>query len=144
MIRYIKTRPPDQQQALGAGHKQGTSYPYRNRCQAILLSAEGYSLQELEVLFQVKELSIYQWFNRFEAHGVAGLSNRSGQGRKPLLKLSNHVHVAAVASHIDQQAQRLKVAKAAIEKQLDCAWSESTLKRFLKKMVTAGNAIANG
>jgi transposase len=95
-------------------------------------------------MFQVKDLSIYQWFNRFEVNGVAGLPNRSGKGRKPLLKLTNQAHLEVVTSSIEKQAQRLKVAKAAIEKQLGCSLSESTLKRFLKNLVTAGNAFGNG
>lgn len=143
-MRYIRTLTAEQRQALRAGHQKGQSHQYRNRCQAILLSAEGYSVQELAAMFQVKDLSVYQWFNRFEADGVAGLLNRSGKGRKPLLKLTNQVHLEVVSSSIEQQAQRLKVAKADMEKQLGYCFSESTLKRFLKKLVTAGNASVSG
>lgn len=143
-MRYIKSLTTDQQQALRAGHQQGKSHHYRRRCQAILLSAEGYSVQELAAMLQVKDLSIYQWFNRFEADGVVGLLTRSGKGRKPLLKLTNQAHLEIVTSSIDRQAQRLKIAKADMEKQLGYSLSESTLKRFLKKLVTAGNASVGG
>ncbi|RDC62890.1 helix-turn-helix domain-containing protein [Adhaeribacter pallidiroseus] len=143
-MRYIKGLTPEQKQALEQGHKMGKSYRFRNRCQAILLSAAGYSVQELAAMFQVADLSIYQWFNRFEARGVTGLQNQSGQGRKPLLKLQNQAHVQVVEEQLEKENKRLKLAKAQIEQQLGQSLSESTLKRFLKKLVTAGNASASG
>lgn len=72
------------------------------------------------------------------------MQNQSGQGRKPLLKLANQAHVQVVEEQIEKQNQRLQLAKAQIEQQLGQSLSESTLKRFLKKLVTAGNASANG
>ena len=143
-MRYIKALTEAEKQALEAGQRQGKSYQYRNRCQAILLSNAGYSVQQLAQIFQVKDLSIYQWMNRYEANGIEGLQNQKGKGRKPLLKLENQVHRQVVESQIEQEGQRLKVAKLAMEKQLDLTFSESTLKRFLKKVVTSGNGFENG
>lgn len=57
-MRYIEELTLEQRQALEQGHKKGKSYRFRNRCQAILLSAAGYSVQELAALFQVTDLSI--------------------------------------------------------------------------------------
>ncbi len=100
-------------------------------------------------MFQVSKLSIYKWFNRFEAGGVAALQNQSGRGRKPLLRIENQVHRQLVKEHIDrvhggQDPQRLKVAKAHIEEQLGESLSESTLTRFLKSLATAGNGSESG
>ena len=143
-MRYIKELSEKQKQDLEEGHKKGKSHPFRNRCQAILLSHQGYSVQALAHLFQVSDLSIYKWMNRFEATGVEGLKTQSGKGRKPLLKLENQHHLQVVAEQIEKENQRLKLAKDQIEKQLGYTLSESTLKRFLKKVVSAGNASANG
>jgi transposase len=143
-MRYIKSLTEAEKQALEASHRQAKSYQYRNRCQAILLSSAGYSVQQLVQVFNVKDLSIYKWLNRYEAKGIEGLKNQKGKGRKPLLKLDNQVHLQVVESQIEQEAQRLKVAKLEIEKQLELTFSESTLKRFLKKVVTSGNGLGNG
>jgi len=143
-MRYIKSLSETEKHALEVGHRQGKSYQYRNRCQAILLSASGYSVQQLASLFQVKDLSIYKWMNGYEAKGIDGLLNQKGKGRKPLLKLENVTHRQVVDEQISQENQRLKVAKAQIEQQLEVTFSESTLKRFLKKAITSGSGLENG
>jgi transposase len=143
-MRYITALTPEQKQALEEGYKKGKSHSFRNRCQAILLSHQGHSVQQLARVFQVRDLSIYKWMNRFEDGGVKGLQNQPGRGRKALLKLENQFHVQVVEAQIEKQNQRVKLAKEQIQKQLGHSLSESTLKRFLKKVATSGNASANG
>lgn len=143
-MRYIRELTEREQQELAHVHKTSTSYQARNRCQCVLLSQQGYRVQALARLFKTIQLSIYNWFNRFEEGGVAGLENQKGKGRKPILKTTNATHVAAVEASMDQERQRLKLAKADIEAQLGATMSELTWKRFLKKLVTAGNASASG
>lgn len=143
-MRYIKEISEAEREALQAGYKKGKSHQLRTRCQAVLLSSQGYKVQELSSLLGVSDLSIYKWFNRFEAGGVAALQNQPGRGRKPLLRIENQLHRQVVSEQIERDAQRLKVAKAHIEEQLGAPLSESTLKRFLKSLVTAGNASESG
>ena len=143
-MRYMKELSEEQKQALEEGHKTGKSHRFRTRCQAILLSHQGYSVQELARLFKVSDLSIYKWMDRFKDGGVEALQTQPGKGRKPLLKLENQAHVELVEAQIQQQNQRGKLAKEQIQKQLGYSLSESTLKRFFKKVVTAGSDSANG
>jgi transposase len=105
---------------------------------------QGYQVQKLASIFQVSELSIYKWFDGFEKKGVEGLKNQKGKGRKPILTTSNARHVEVVENSIDKEKQRLKLAKQEIETKLGRAMSEISLKRFLKKLTTHGNASANG
>jgi transposase len=130
----VKELSEEQKQALEEGHKMGKSHRFRTRCQAILLSQQGYSVQELAHLFTVGDLSIYKWMNRFKNGRVQALLIQPGKGRKALLKLENQTHVELVESAIDQQHQQVKLAKEQIEKQLGYSLSESTLKRFLKRL----------
>lgn len=143
-MRYIREISKAECEALRAGYKKGKSHQFRTRCQAILLSAQGYRVQELSSLLGVSDLSIYKWMNRFEAGGVAALHNQPGRGRKPLLRIENQLHRQVVSEQIERDAQRLKVAKAHIEEQLGTPLSESTLKRFLKSLATAGNGTESG
>lgn len=143
-MRYIKNLTEVEQEALQTGHKQGKSHQFRTRCQAILLSAQGYKVQQLSCLLGVSELSVYKWMNRFEAGGVAALLNQPGRGRKPLLRLANQAHRQLVSEQIEEDPQRLKVAKAHIEEQLGASLSESTLKRFLKSLAIVGNVVESG
>lgn len=143
-MRYIENLSEEERTALCEGHKHSERHQFRNRCQAILLSEQGYSVTQLSAIFQVSKLSIYKWFDRFELAGVAGLENQPGRGRKPVLRIENEIHRQMVAKHIEQDPQRLKVAKAQIEEALDQCLSESTLKRFLKNLVTDGNGSESG
>lgn len=143
-MRYIQAITDQQKADLIQVHKFSKSYQERNRCQCIILSSQGYQVQALAALFGVSDLSIYKWFNRFEKHGVAGLKNQEGKGRKPILRTSNATHVEVVENSIAKEKQRLKLAKAEIEVKLGTAMSEMTLKRFLKKLVTGGSASASG
>ena len=137
-MRYIKTITDKQRQELEKIHKDSKSYQERNRCQCILLSNQGYQVQALAGIFGVSDLSIYKWFDRFEASGVEGLKNQKGKGRKPILTVENTTHKEVVENSIGKEKQRLKVAKGEIETKLGTAMSEMTLKRFLKKLTTDG------
>jgi transposase len=143
-MRYIKTITDKQRQELEMLHKDSKSYQERNRSQCILLSHQGYQVQALAGIFKVSDLSIYKWFDRFEKWGVEGLKNQKGKGRKPILTLSNATHIEVVENSIDKEKQRLKVAKGEIEAKLGTSMSEMTLKRFLKKLVSDGNASVSG
>jgi len=100
-MRYIENLNEETRSALHQGHKHGKGHQFRNRCQAILLSEQGYTVAQLAAMFQVSNLSIYKWFNRFEASGVAGLKNQSGRGRRPLLRIENQIHRQVVADYIE-------------------------------------------
>ncbi|QHT67315.1 helix-turn-helix domain-containing protein [Rhodocytophaga rosea] len=143
-MRYIKEITDKQKQDLEKIHKDSKSYQERNRCQCILLSNQGYQVQKLASIFQVSQLSIYKWFDRFEKTGVVGLKNQKGKGRKPILTTSNATHVEVVENSIEKEKQQLKLAKREIEAKLGTAMSEMTLKRFLKKLTTDGNVSVNG
>ena len=143
-MRYIKTITDKQREALEKIHKESKSYQERNRCQCILLSKQGYPVGALASIFQVSELSIYKWFNRFEKSGVEGLKNQKGKGRKAILTTNNATHVEVVENSIDKEKQQLKLAKKEIETKLGTTMSEMTLKRFLKKLTTDGRDFVSG
>lgn len=131
-MRYMENITDQQRQELSQVQRDSKSYQERNRCHCILLSNQGYRVQTLAPLYKVSDLSIYKWFDRFGKAGVPGLKNQKGKGRKAILKTSNATHVAVVAKSIDQEKQRLKLAKAEIEAKLGILMREMTLKRFLK------------
>jgi len=61
-MRFIKNLSAEEQAALKEGHKQGSTHRFRNRCKAILLSHEGYTVNEIKKLFDInRENTIYDW-----------------------------------------------------------------------------------
>lgn len=81
--RFIRELSQEQLAELESGYKYGENNVFRSHCQAILLSHQGYTVQELMQIFNCRKNTIYDWFNRYESQGIAGLRIKPGRGRKP-------------------------------------------------------------
>lgn len=125
---------------LQEGHKNGTAKAFQNRCHCLLLSAEGYQVKQLAEIFRVSEISIYAWFKRWEKGGVARLRDQAGRGRRAILQAED---LACVKQRVEENAQRLKIAREKLKAELGREFSTKTLKRFLKSLIADTNAGAN-
>ena len=119
---------------LQEGEKNGTATTFRQRCQCLRLSSEGYQVKELAQVFQVSEICVYSWFKRWEAGGIVGLRDKAGRGRKPILRAED---LSIIKEKVQENAQRLKVARAHLKEELGREFSTKTLKRFLKSLTAA-------
>jgi len=76
----------EQQQALEQMRDHAPKPYLRERAAALLKIAAGQSPHQVAVsgLLQPRDPdTVYNWLNRYEAQGLAGLSNKAGRGRKP-------------------------------------------------------------
>ena len=53
------------------------------RAHLILLSSRGYTVQQIEAIQQITNITVYKWLDRFEAEGPAGLYDEDRSGRPP-------------------------------------------------------------
>ncbi len=127
---------------LQEGHKNGSQFQFRNRCQCLILSNQGKTVSELAQFFEVSNITIYGWFDGWEKNGIVGLMNKPGRGRKPILSVQNPAHVEKVKQAVEKNAQSVKAVVAELENTLDETMSVDTVKRFLKNLVTVGTASA--
>ena len=127
---------------LQEGHKNGSQFQFRNRCQCLVFSHQGKTVSELARSFEVNPITIYGWFDRWETSGVVGLMNRPGRGRKPILSLQNPAHIESVKTVVRKNAQSLKAMVGELETALDTPRSVDTVKRFLKNLVSPTHASA--
>jgi transposase len=118
---------------LDKGYKEGKSHCLRQRCQMVLLKAEGYASKEIGAIVDSCQVSVNSWVKRFKEEGVAGLSTKEGRGRKPVLTLD---HLPMVKAAVGQERQRLSQAQLLIEQSRGRQMSKRTLSRFLK-LITA-------
>lgn len=142
-MRYIKDLTAEQIEALTNGYKNGKTHNYRNRCRCILLSFQGKTVPELAAFFEVSQVTIYAWYNRWDAAGLEGLPIRPGRGRKRKLDIDNAEHVKEVKKSIKIENRNLNQLKSELETKLDIEISKVTLRRFLKKLVTDTNDFEN-
>lgn len=103
----------------------------------ILLKSENRSALEVAEILGCCEVVVNNWQKRFEQEGIPGLATRPGRGRRPILSQQNPSHLDKVRAEIKQHPNSVKTVVAHLEEDLDLAMHPETLKRFLKKMVTA-------
>jgi hypothetical protein len=84
---YMVSLTPEQQQDLRRYRDSGPKPYQRERAAALLKIAAGASATAVArrgLLRPRRPETVYQWVQRFTAHGVAGLLTiRPGRGRKP-------------------------------------------------------------
>jgi transposase len=61
------------------------------RAHMVLLSARGYTVQQLADIFEVGEDVVRTWLHRYQRAGPAGLNDRSRPGRPPRDRLARHI-----------------------------------------------------
>ena len=137
-IRFIKLSETERQ-ALTIGFKTGKRATFRQRCHYLLLSDQGYPMQEIAKMYEVTRQAVAHWFNRYEASGLEGLHTQKGQGEPPILRIDNEEHVQAVKELVGQHAQDLNPVLVALQERFGKSMSKRTLQRFLKKLVTPGS-----
>ena len=142
--RYIEKLTKEEKISLEKGYRIGKSHVFRRKCQCILLSNTGSSVEELAILYQVRTRTIYDWFNRWEQEGLEGLKLKPGRGRPTKLSAENAKQVKVVKQLIENEPKNLNRVVAQVETELAIELSKKTLIRFLKNLNTHGNDLGNG
>ena len=129
--RHVKLTEAEQV-LLSETHKTASSYQLRDRCQCLLLSNQGKTINELSLIFVVSRLSITNWFKRWLDKGFSGLSNAVGQGHKYILTEQDS---AVIKAKVQANCQQLKQVRLELKQELSKEFSLKTLQRFLKNLM---------
>ena len=125
---------------LQEGEKNGKARAFRTRCHCLRLSGEGYQVKELASIFRVSEICIYTWLKRWERGGIVDLRDKTGRGRRAILQPED---LAIIKEKVQENAQRLKIAREKLKVELGREFSAKTLKRFLKSLIADTSDGAN-
>ena len=106
----------------------------------VLLKSEVRKSVEVAKVLGCHEVSVNNWLKRYEAEGISGLATKPGRGRKAILDGED---LEAVTRAVRTNRQRLSIAKAELEAELEKSFSTKTLERYIKNMVRAINASEN-
>jgi transposase len=128
----------DERAALEGTWRHGKSHALRQRCRMVLLKAESRTSKDVARRVGCCEMVVNTWLARYRAEGMDGLQTRGGQGRRPTL--SREDDLGAVRRAVQQNRQRVSLARAELTQELGKGFSDLTLRRFLKKTVAATNA----
>ncbi len=132
-MRKIETLTEEEKKTLEQGYRNHSKPHFRNRCQSILLSFDGYVVSEIAKLHKVRTRTIYTWFNDWENHGIMGLMTVKGQGIKAKLDSLTKQQIIQVKQTIKEDPQSLKNVCGTLSDLLGFTVTKHMLKRLLKK-----------
>jgi len=129
-MRFIKNLPYETQSLLRRFYSKSKKHATRQKAHCILLSFNGFSINQLVLIFNVHLNTIYNWFNDWENYGILSLYIEKGQGRNPLLS-DDKVH--EIKKLIIENPKQTKKVISKIKEDYNISLSTRTLNRFLKK-----------
>lgn len=130
----------DQRAELVKGHKTGKKSTFRQRCHYLLLSDQGFSMEQISEIHSISRISLGKWYTRYERDGLAGLATAKGQGRKTVLRIENQADAQRLEGWVADNAQNLRPVLAQVEEHFGVSICKRTLQRVLKKKTMPGNA----
>jgi len=109
-MKFVPPLTTADQQALEQIWRHGASHKERQRAQAVLLSARGYTLDQLADILSVDRDTVSRWLNQWQERGREGLTDAPRSGRPP--KIDAEVE-AALREILEQPSPNLKAVIAA-------------------------------
>jgi transposase len=100
----------------------------------------GVTIKQIATHLDVNHNTVGNWINAWETMGIVGLNRKIGQGRNPILSVTNANHIQQLDKAVETHSQNVKAIQAELEKELNTSMSSDTVKRFLKKIIIHGDA----
>lgn len=129
MRRLVEELSPETEKLLRRIQKESRHYQVRQRAHCILLSFEGFTIEQMIKNFQVSRKTIYNWINAWSASRLLGLYNQPGRGRKTTFTPDQKEQIKQWAL---DSPKNLKQVLAQIKKEWGITVSIDTVKRILK------------
>jgi transposase len=135
-VRFIHDVSPDTRHLLHRLYKESRHHRVRQRAHCILLSSQGIDTTTLMTIFSVDRITIYNWFDAWETHHLAGLYDKKRPGRPP--KLTEEEQLKA-QRYLVQHPRDVKTVVSLLEQDTSKRVSTKTIKRLVKKIAMSGS-----
>ena len=136
-MRFIQDLSPETCNLLYRVYKESRHHRARQRAHCILLSFQGINTAALTAIFSVDRITIYNWFDAWEAHHFAGLYDKKRCGRPP--KLTEGEQDKA-QQYLEQHPRDIRKVVHLVEQDTSKRVSTKTIKRLVKKTAMSGSA----
>jgi transposase len=138
-MKFIKPLSEVEKQTLKEAHRKHPQFRARHRAQALLLNARGYTIAQLQSIFEVGRDTVSSWLDHWELDGIVGLLDEVRSGRPPIFTREEQHQFK---TYVDENPHQLKEAAARLQEEVGKEASLYTYKRFLKKhTATPGNVV---
>ncbi|HPE62106.1 MAG TPA: helix-turn-helix domain-containing protein [Thiolinea sp.] len=132
-MKFIAPLSEAEHTTLNEAYHAHPSFRVRQRAQALLLNARGYSMAQISEWLDVQHETVSRWLKHWEAEGRVGLLDAPRSGRPPLL---SEAEADQFIGYIDENPHQLKAAMARMQEETGKEASPDTFKRLLKKGVS--------
>jgi transposase len=129
-LRFVNKLSEEIKRQLGEIYRDHADFAFRQRAHAILLSDKGFTINQLQDIFEVDRDTVSAWIGLFEQSGVDGLKPLPRPGRPPIY---NEDEVRQFKDLVDQEPRQIKQAQAALQHATGKSSCTEELKRALKK-----------
>ncbi len=82
-MKFVSPLTEADRTALEKAHRGGTTHRQRQRAQAILFSAKGFTLEQIALACDVHRDTVSGWLDQWQAYGLRGLQDAPKTGRPP-------------------------------------------------------------
>lgn len=120
---------------LENGYRSGKTHGLRQKCHLVLLKAEGRSSEDVAKIVGVCTMTVNNWIRRYHNEGIQGLQIKPGRGRKAKTVFDREDDEAALRQAVQENRQRLELAKEEFESLTGKTVTTNALRAFLKVVV---------
>lgn len=92
-MKFVSALSDADRAALEQVHREDATHRPRQRAQAVLLSARGYTLEQLADLFQTRRDTVSGWLDAWQERGLVGLRDAPKPGRTPTIDDAVRAHL---------------------------------------------------
>ena len=126
--RFVKSLSEEDKDILQYLRDEGETSRIRRRALTVLLSNEGYSVNEIAEIFDSNRATVCLWLERWEESGPSGLGDKPRSGAPPTLDEEEQA-LEFLKEHPHSPKQVLR----RIEKELGKTISRDTLRRLARR-----------
>lgn len=81
-MKFVSDLSEAQRASLEQVYRHGSVHRLRQRAQAVLLSAKGFTLEQLAAMCEVHPETVSGWLNHWQERGLDGLADAPKSGRR--------------------------------------------------------------
>ena len=128
-VKFVSKLEEEQREELNETFKNSKQPQTRRRAQAILLSSQGYCIDEIAKISNVNRNAVSSWIDRWEQTGIKGLEDKPRSGNPGILTGQEQELVIQLAQENPRSISKII---ALLQEQTGKRVSETTIKRILK------------
>jgi transposase len=140
-MRFVEDISQETISILQRIYKQSKHHRVRQRAHCILLSFHGSNTTQLMKIFQVDRITIYHWFDAWEACHLVGLYDKAKKGRPQKCTPEQKEYIRQWAK---ESPKNLNKIGALVAEHFHMRLSKQTLKRILKSMAFSWRRVRKG